>query len=457
MATPQGEKSDLKTSLLAWLKTKMPDADSLVISDLETPGMGLSSETYLFDMSWEESGRQKTQGIVLRAAPQGEKVFPKYELGHQFRIMEALKDTGIPVAKMVLLEEDPSVIGAPFFLMEKLEGDVPQDFPSYHGSGMYFEATPELRTKMWWETVDALAKIHKLDWQALGLSFLGVPGEGTDPVDRQLTYWDDYLNNWLKDEKFDSFPTMESALEWLKENRYAPERLTLCWGDARIGNTLYSRPDRDVVAVMDWEMAFIGDPECDLAWMFTLDKQHSKGYGLPKLPGTPKDEEIIRRYEDLTGWKVKNLFYNEVMATLRYGMTTIAVMKKFIKQGIPIEEDMILNNFATQHLAELLDLPAPGATKEQTLDLSTDTVSVQIHFTGPGGYDWYIVSDKGKVTRYEGKVEDPSCTITVSLEDWQAIQKGELNRLDAWSSGKLVTDGDLGVMTQLEDAIAELQ
>ncbi len=457
MSTQEGEKPDLQAILPAWLKTKMPDAKNLNISHLETPGMGLSSETYLFDMRWEESGQQKTKGIVLRAAPRDEKVFPEYELGHQFNIMTILKDTDIPVAKMLWLEEAPSVIGSPFFLMEKLEGDVPQDFPSYHGSGMYFEATPEQRTKMWWGTLDNITKIHKLDWQGLGLSFLGVPGEGTDAVDRQLAYWDNYLNNWLKDGPEESHPTMEAALSWLKENRYTPERLTLCWGDARIGNTLYSRPDRDVLAIMDWEMAFIGDPECDLAWIITLDKQHSEGYGLAKLPGTPEDEEVVQRYEKLTGWKVKNLFYNEVLATLRYGMTVIAVLKKFIKQGIPIEEDLILNNFSTQHLSDLLDLPSPGARKEQTSDLSEDTVSVQIHFTGPGGYDWYVVSEKGKATRYEGTIENPSCTITVSLEDWQAIQSGELNRLDAWSTGRLVTDGDLGVMTQLEDVIAELQ
>ncbi|MBW1852859.1 MAG: phosphotransferase [Deltaproteobacteria bacterium] len=433
MSTEQDKTTAMKASLLAWLKTKMPDAKDLIISDLETPGMGLSSETYLFDMNWEESGQQKTLGIVLRAAPQGDKVFPEYEIGHQFHIMRILKDTGGPVARMVLLEEDPTVIGAPFFLMEKLEGDVPQDFPSYHGSGMYFEATPEVRTKMWWETVDTLVKIHKLDWRSMGFSFLGVPRDKTDAIDRQLAYWDNYLNNWLKDDTYDSFPTMESSLDWLKENRYVPDRLTLCWGDARIGNTLYSRPDRDVIAIMDWEMAFIGDPECDLVWMTILDKQHSKGYRLPKLPGTPEDEEI------------------------RYGMTTIAVMKKFIKQGIPMEEDMLLNNFATQHLADLLGLPAPGAKKKEAYDLSKDVLSVQIHFTGPGGYDWYIVSDKGKATRYEGTVENPNCTITVSLEDWQAVQNGELNRLDAWSTGRLVVNGHLGVMTLLEDVIAELQ
>jgi aminoglycoside phosphotransferase (APT) family kinase protein len=74
-------------------------------------------------------------------------------------------------------------------------------------------------------------------------------------------------------------------LAWLKENRYAPDHVALCWGDARIGNTLYSRTDRNVLAVMDWEMAFIGDPESDLAWFFVLDKGLSKGYGLPPLEG----------------------------------------------------------------------------------------------------------------------------------------------------------------------------
>jgi len=248
---------------------------------------------------------------------------------------------------------------------------------------------------------------------------------------------------------------MEAALEWLKQNRYAPERICLCWGDARIGNTLYSRPDRDVAAIMDWEMVFIGDPEFDLAWFITLDKQHSKGYRLPRLPGTPDDEEVVRRYQELTGWKVKNLFYNEVMATFRYGLTAIAALKRFRTQGMPIDDDLILNNFATQHLADLLHLPPPGTKKEIFADINEVTVSVQFHFSGTGGSDWYLISDKGKVTRYNGVIENPNCVIKASINDWKAIRAGELNQIDAWATGKLVTEGDVGLLSLLQDVIAQ--
>ena len=446
---------ETQSALTAWLQKKMPQATNLSISDLEKPGMGLSSETYLFDVSWEEAGRRMSKGVVLRAAPRGRQVFPEYDLGHQFRIMQILKGTNVPVADMLWLEEDPAVFGSPFFIMEKLEGDVPQDYPSYHGSGMYFEATPEHRTKMWWGCLQAIVDIHKLDWKSLGFSFLGVPRDRADAVDRQLVYWERFLN-WIKDDPEESHPTLEASLAWLKENRYEPERLTLCWGDARIGNTLYSRPDRDVLAVMDWEMAFIGDPVADLAWVFTLDKQHSEGYGLPRLEGTPEDEAVVRRYEELTEWKVENLFYNEVLATVRYGQTVISVLKKFIKEGIPIEQNLILNNFATQHLADLLGLPSPGEKKQEVTDINQVTVTVQFHFSGAGGGDFYLISDRGKGTRHEGIAENPNCTMKVSVDDWKAIQSGELNRLDAWSTGRLVTDGDLGLMALLEGMISEL-
>jgi len=397
-------------------------------------------------------------GVVLRAVPRTRGTFPEYDLGLQFRIMQILKKkTDVPVAEMLWLENDPSVIGVPFFLMKKLEGDVPQDYPSYHGSGMYFEARPETRKRMWWGTLDALVKLHKLDWRGLGLDFVGAPDPGTDPVDRQLIYWESYLNGWIKDSPEESHPTMEATLTWLKENRYEPRRVVLCWGDARIGNTLYSLTDRHVQAIMDWEMAFIGDPEADLAWTFTLDRQASKGFGLPRLEGTPTEEEIIHRYERLTGWKVENLFFNEVMATFRYGLTAIASMKNLRSKGIPIEDELLLNNFATQHLAKVLSLPSPGPDQyaEEKADITQLTVSVQFFFTGPDGYDWYLVSDKGNVSRHPGTVENPDCIVKVSIEDWREIQSGYLNSLDAWSSGRLLTEGDIGLLSLLEEAISK--
>ena len=136
-------------------------------------------------------------------------------------------------------------------------------------------------------------------------------------------------------------------------------------------------------------------------------------------------------------------------------MILVAVLKKFKQQGIPIDDEMLLNNVCTQRLSELLDLPSPGPKKQETADLSQVTVSIQFHFTGQNGYDWYLISDQGKGSRHDGTIDNPTCAITVSLQDWQAIQAGELNRLEAWSSGRLVTEGYLNVMMQLEDMIAE--
>ncbi len=454
MAPESDQMAELKSRLFPWLARKMPHAENLCIADIQKPGMGISSETYLVDLAYEAAGQRRTEGMVLRTAPQESKVFPEYDLGLQFRIMHLLKDTNVPVARMHWLEEDPSILGAPFFLMERLEGEVPQDYPPYHGSGMFFDATPEERARMWWGGLEAMVKVHKLDWKGLGMSFLGVPKSGTDSVDRQLAYWNRYFD-WLKDDPAESHPTLEASLAWLDENRYAPERVTLCWGDSRMGNVLYRREDRHVVAVMDWEMAFLGDPEADLSWYILLDWQHSAGAGLPRCEGTPEYEETIRRYEELTGWKVKNLLFNEVFSAVRYGMILACVLKNFKRQGIPIEEDMILNNVCTQRLSELLGLPSPGEKKQQTADLSQVKVSVQFHFTGDEGLDWYLISDKGRGTRHPGVLPDPTCTITVSLDDWKKIQSGELNRLEAWSSGRLVTEGDLNVMMQLEEMIAE--
>jgi len=295
---------DKKSKLLPWFEKQMPAAKKIVIPDFEKPGMGLSSETFLLTVEWEEKGEKKSQGMVLRSAPREFKVFPDYELLHQFRIMQILENTDVPVAKMLWFEEDPSVIGSSFYLMDRLQGDVPQDYPSYHGSGMFFDATPEERAKMWWNSLEGMTKIHKLDWKKRGFSFLGEPEGGTGPIDKQLAYWDRYFE-WMKDSPQESHPIIEASLEWLKNNIYTPERVALCWGDARMGNTLFDE-NFNINAVMDWEMAFLGDPEADLAWFILLDWQHSGGAGLPRCEGTPEYDETVKRYEELAGWKVKN-------------------------------------------------------------------------------------------------------------------------------------------------------
>ena len=165
----------------------------------------------------------------------------------------------------------------------------------------------------------------------------------------------------------------------------------------------------------------------------------------------------MQRYEELTGWKVENLFYNEVLAAFRAGVVILKVFKNFKKLGVALPtEDVELNNPCTQRLASLLDLPAPGAPSRETTRIEEVTATVQFHLTGTGSCDWYLVSDRGKGARHEGTVENPNTTLTVSAEDWAAIQRGEMDRLHAWTSGKLKIEGDMTLLLQLEDMISKL-
>src|SRR5207249_1357647 len=180
---------------------------------------------------------------------------------------------------------------------------------------LLFEVSPARRARIWWSGLETLARIHKLDWRALGLEFLGAPGPGTDPIDRQLAYWARYLE-WTVRGRAPQ-PILAHALAWLREHRYAPRHVALCWGDARLPNLIYRNDE--VVGVLDWEMAFLGDPEADLGWWLFMHWATGEGYGFPPLEGFPGREETIRRYEALTGRPVEHAFYNEVLAALRFG------------------------------------------------------------------------------------------------------------------------------------------
>lgn len=442
--------SEIESKLVPWFQKNMPQAQNISVSDLRPPQGGFSTESFLFDLSWQEAGQKRSQGMVVRRLPHLP-VFHDYDLRRQFLVMKRLSGTNIPVPRVQwLVEQDESILGTPFYVMDRIEGWIsPPDYPLYHTYGAYFDASPEKRSKMWWGCLDYIVKIHKLDWGNLGLSFLGAPKGGTSTLDGLLDYTESHLN-WVKGDE--PQPILEAALKWLRENHYVPERITLCWGDCRMPNCLYS-PDGDVVAVLDWELAYLGDPVSDLAWFLFLDWHHSDAYGIPKLEGTPGKEETVRRYEELTGWQAKNLFYNEVLAPFRVGPPILRIYKNLKQMGIDImAEDIELNNPMTQRIASLLNLPAPGLKKE-VIRIEDVKVTVQLHLTGPGGHDWYLVSDHGKTTTHEGNAESPEITLTASAEDWEAIQRGEIGRADAALGGKLKIEGDVELLQQLETLV----
>ncbi|MFC2027271.1 phosphotransferase [Chloroflexota bacterium] len=446
---------DMQSKLLNWLRKKMPNASNFAISDLERSGAGFTNESFLFDLSWDEGNEHKSAGMILRCEGTEYPIYPEPKVEMQFRILEQLGNTNVPVPRVYWFESDSSLFGTPFYLMNKFEGSVPSEFPPYHSFGICYDATPELREKIWWQLFEGVARLHTLDWKSMDFSFLGIPSGGTSPIDQDLAYWENFLE-YTKDMPDESHPILETALAWLKENRYEPEYVSLCWGDARFPNSIFN-PDGDLLGLLDWDISHIGDPESDLGFILTTDYLLGEGIGVPRLDGFPSKEETIQRYEELTGRKVKHYFFNEVRAACVMGIHVVKVQRNLKKIGVSLPgDDPDRDNFCTQYLAKLLNLPAPGSASREITKIEDLEATVQIRLAGPDGGDWYLVCDKGNVTRYNGIAENPTTTVITPANTWAAIQKGEMNQFHAWTSGELQIEGDHTVLHLLEDVISRV-
>ena len=316
MADENAELETIRARLADWFARQLPAAREIALSPLTRPGAGISNETYFLELQWRQGNESLSKSLVIRWPPKGFTAFPRhaYDMAKQFRLLKALGSTSVPVPPVHWLEEDASVIGAPFYVMEKVAGWVPGDFPPYHVAGPLFDASEADRARIWWGAVDTIARIHTLDWKQAGLEFLGPPGGGKGVMERQIATYDEVFA--LNDEPMP--PILANTRDWLLKNSFAPKHFGLCWGDARLGNLLIR--DHQVAAVLDWEMASLGDPESDLGWFAHIDWATSVGRSkspFPRMTGLPGMAQTLAHYEQVTGRKVENFHYHEVFATWR--------------------------------------------------------------------------------------------------------------------------------------------
>jgi aminoglycoside phosphotransferase (APT) family kinase protein len=345
----QRDPETTRDALGRWLAERAPGAR---IRSLQAPQTtGFSSETLLFDAEWD--GRRES--LVARVAPIRYQIFPEPRFAEQYRLMRLLGErTDIPVPSIRWYEPSAEPLGAPFFVMGHIDGDVPTDMPPYHQDGWVTAIEPAERAAMWWSSLEILARIHRLS--GLDLRFLDQPGYGRTGLDQRLGYYAHY-QGWAYP---GPQPTASAALDWLRGHLLKePQPPVLLWGDARIGNVIFQ--DGVPQAVLDWETAVLGQPEEDLAWFLYLDRHHSEGIGVPRLPGFPSAAETIARYEELLGRPMRDMAYYEVLSAYKFAVVMARIGQAFIDFGlIETDNDFPYNNTATQLLATILDLPAPG-------------------------------------------------------------------------------------------------
>ena len=351
---PPPKKRDLaltRRRLCTWLAGKLDSASDLQVTELTGPSeTGFSSDTVMFDAQWTENGRARRDRLVARFRPEGMTVFPSYYMGLQYRVLKILGDTDVPVPRVRWLEEDEALVGGPFYIMDRLEGRVFTDNPPYHTAGWVTELAAADREALWWSGLDAMTRVHRLDWRALGLDFLDQPQRGTTPLDQQLHEYEEFFA-WGMDRR--RHASIERAQRWLHSNKPADERVGLCWGDSRPGNQMFA--GTTCVAVLDWEMVRLGDPVQDLAWWIALDRCFSEGLNVERLAGFPDRRATIARWEKLVGRRARHFTYYEVLALYKFAIIMSRVMLQLkYYELFPADSDMDVNNLASQTLARVL-------------------------------------------------------------------------------------------------------
>src|SRR5688572_13235482 len=218
---PIPEQRDLEAArgvIGEWLAVKL-GASTVDVSPVSGPSFtGFSNETLIFDATWDENGKTRTEGYVIRVKPTAHTIFLESDFDSQYKVMKALSEgTDVPLPPVHWFEDDDSVLGAPFFVMGKVDGRVPADNPPYTQQGwMKEEASPAERERIVMTGLEAMARIHQADWQTLGLESLSKPQYGKPGFDQQLAYYEKSFE-WAAQGK--PQPVAEATLEWVRANR----------------------------------------------------------------------------------------------------------------------------------------------------------------------------------------------------------------------------------------------
>jgi aminoglycoside phosphotransferase (APT) family kinase protein len=337
-----------KAALQQWLAARLGSGSDPRISRLELPGGGgFSNETYLFDATYRLDGTEQTEGFVLQAAPIGEALFQTYDLRKVFELQLALASRGVPVAPMRWYEDSPDLLGAPFYVMNRVDGLVPADRPSYHGTGFLHDLDPATRERMWWSGLSALAQLHALDPAEIGVDL----GSLDDPVGDRLDHWTQFVA-WSSP---DPLPLFDEIMGWLRANRPHPTaRASIIWGDAKLSNILFE--DGEARALLDWELVTVGPAEDDLSHFLWLDHFSALGAGVDRLPGLPDRAETEAWYAKALGRELESPEWWWVYAIMRLQVVVHRIMHQLrALGGLPADTDIGAANSVTKIVRQVLD------------------------------------------------------------------------------------------------------
>jgi len=279
---------------------------------------------------------------ALRKKPPGELLQSAHAVDREYRVMQALRDTDVPTARMYALCEDDSVIGTSFFVMEYVQGRI-------FWNVRLPDLRPDERRAIYSELARVLAAIHRVDLEVVGLSDYGRPDAY---VARQVSRW---TKQYLASQTAD-VDDMNNLIEWLPANIPDDEATTLVHGDFRLDNLIFHPTEPRVLAVIDWELSTLGHPLSDLAYTCMLyDVVLPKIGGLAGVDfdetGIPSEDAFVSRYCELVGRDgVPDLHYYKAFSLFRLAAIAQGVYKRSL-QGNASSTEAAMFGAAVPHLA----------------------------------------------------------------------------------------------------------
>ncbi len=268
--------------LQAWLAPRVPGAEGLM--RVQRIGGGQSNPTFFLHFA--------ERALVLRKQPPGELLPSAHAIDREYRVLQALAATDVPVPAALCYCDDRSVLGTPFYVMDKLEGRV-----------MSSHTLPEVpaaeRRAYWLAMAETLARLHAVDWAAVGLADYGRPGNF---FARQIARWS---RQWQASRTRDD-ANVERLIGWLPANIPAGDETTLVHGDYRLGNLMFHPTESRVIAVLDWELSTLGHPLADAAYSCMAWHTQPEAFdGIGGLDlgalGLPSQAEYLAHYTACSG------------------------------------------------------------------------------------------------------------------------------------------------------------
>jgi aminoglycoside phosphotransferase (APT) family kinase protein len=345
------DPEQVRRRLEDWLVRRLPAGSAPSVPAVHpTEATGVSTETLLFEARWTDDGKERSEQLVARVAPDqvDVPVFPSYDMERQFQVMRLVAEhSSVPVPPVWWLELDAGALGTPFFVMGRIEGVVPPDVMPYNfGDSWLFDAAPADRSQLQRSIVEVLARLHDMARPEETFSFLQYAHPGSTPLRRHVAdraAWYEYAAAGLRS------PLIERGLTWLDEHLPDEEGPTvLSWGDSRIGNVLFR--DFAPVAVLDWEMAGLGPRELDLAWLVYSHRAFedlAAEFALPGMPDFLRRDDVVAAYESTTGHSPRHLDFYLTYAAVQWAIVFLRTGLRQVHFGeieMPDEVDGLLRN-----------------------------------------------------------------------------------------------------------------